>query len=76
MKNTQISGKIFHTHGLEQLIFFKHSYYRSLPCHGKGACVIQWSYEPYTEELMLLNCGVGENSWESLGQQGDQTSQP
>ena len=28
-----------------------------------------------TEELMLLNCGVGEDSWESLGQQGDQTSQ-
>ena len=26
------------------------------------------------EELMLLNCGVGEDSWESLGQQ-DQTSQ-
>ena len=22
---------------------------------------------------MLLNCGVGEDSWESLGQQGDQT---
>ena len=27
------------------------------------------------EELMLLNCGVGEDSWESLGLQGDQTSQ-
>jgi len=26
------------------------------------------------EELMLLNCGVGEDSWESLGQQGDPTS--
>ena len=26
------------------------------------------------EELMLLNCGVGEYSWKSLGQQGDQTS--
>ena len=24
---------------------------------------------------MLLKCGVGEDSWESLGQQGDQTSQ-
>ena len=23
---------------------------------------------------MLLNCGAGEDSWESLGQQGDQTS--
>ena len=28
-----------------------------------------------TEELMLLNHGVGEDSWESLGLQGDQTSQ-
>ena len=28
-----------------------------------------------TKELMLLNCGVGEDSWESLGLQGDPTSQ-
>ena len=27
-----------------------------------------------TEELMLLNCGVGEDSWESLGLQGDPSS--
>ena len=27
-----------------------------------------------TEELMLLNCGVGEDSGTSLGQQGDPTS--
>ena len=27
-----------------------------------------------TEELMLLNCGVGEDSWESLGLQQDPTS--
>ena len=27
-----------------------------------------------TEELMLLNCSVGEDSWESLGLQGDPTS--
>ena len=26
---------------------------------------------PKAEELMLLNCGVGEDSWESLGLQGD-----
>ena len=25
--------------------------------------------------MMLLNCGVGEDSWESLGLKGDQTSQ-
>ena len=29
----------------------------------------------HAEELMLLNSGVGEDSWESLGLQGDQTSQ-
>ena len=27
-----------------------------------------------TKELMLLNCGVGEDSWESLGLQGGPTS--
>ena len=27
---------------------------------------------PCTEELMHLNCGIGEDSWESLGLQGDQ----
>ena len=26
------------------------------------------------EELMLLNCGIGEDSWESLGLQGDPTT--
>ena len=30
--------------------------------------------ENSAEELMLLNCGVGEDSWESLGLQGDPTS--
>ena len=29
-----------------------------------------------TEELMLLNCGVGEDSWESLGLKGDPTIFP
>ena len=29
-----------------------------------------------TEELMLLNCGVGEDSWESLGLQGDPPVNP
>ena len=28
-----------------------------------------------SKEFMLLNCGVGKESWESLGLQGDQTSQ-
>ena len=28
-----------------------------------------------TKELMLLNCGVGEDSWESLGLQGNPSTQ-
>ena len=27
-----------------------------------------------TEKLMFLNCGIGKDSWESLGLQGDSTS--
>ena len=47
------------------------------------ALVFQWSCMDVrvglwrklsTEKLMLLNCGVGEDSWESLGLQGDLTS--
>ena len=35
-----------------------------------------WSIKKLTaEKLMLLNCGVGEDPWESLRLQGDQTSQ-
>ena len=33
-----------------------------------------WTVKLSTEELMLLNCGVGEDSFESLGLQGDPTS--
>ena len=29
----------------------------------------------HSSELMLLNCGAGEDSWDFLGLQGDQTSQ-
>ena len=42
--------------------------------------VIMYGYESWTikklsaKELILLNCGVGEGSWESLGLQGDPTS--
>ena len=34
----------------------------------------RWSIKLSAKELMLLNCGVGEDSWESLGLQGDATS--
>ena len=33
-------------------------------------------YSPNAKELMLLNCGVGEDSWESLGLQGDPSVHP
>ena len=42
--------------------------------------VVTYGYESWTvkkaehQELMLLNCGVREDSWESLGLQGDPTS--
>ena len=42
--------------------------------------VVMYECESWTvkkasaEELMLLNCGVGEDSLESLGLQGDPTS--
>ena len=42
--------------------------------------VVMYGCESWTirnlcaEELMLLNCGVAEDSWESLGLQGDPTS--
>ena len=38
-------------------------------------CESQTVKKASAEQLMLLNCGVGEDSWESLGQQGNQTSQ-
>ena len=43
--------------------------------------VVMYGCESWTikkdehQRLMLLNCGVGEDSWESLGLQGDSTSQ-
>ena len=38
----------------------------------KDACSLEEKLS--AEELMLLNCGVGEDSQESLGLQGDPTS--
>ena len=39
--------------------------------HGCESWTIK---KAFAEELMLLNCGVGEDSWESLGLQEDPTS--
>ena len=35
-----------------------------------------WTIKLSAKELMLLNYGIGEDSWESLGLQGDQTVNP
>jgi len=40
--------------------------------NGKNKALTRWKLS--AEELMLLNCGVGEDSWEFLGLQGDPTS--
>ena len=34
-----------------------------------------WQWAGVTGELMLSNCGTGEDSWGSPGQQGDRTNQ-
>ena len=49
------------------------SEFTSKLCKSCGDCLCKrrWS----TKELMLLNSGAGEDSWQSPGLQGDQTSQ-
>ena len=42
--------------------------------HGSVLVFMGLQRKLSTKELMLLNCGVGEDSWESLGLQGDPTS--
>ena len=42
----------------------------------KSRLVFPRGLEKDKYRMMLLNCGAGENSWKSLGPQGDQTSQP
>ena len=40
----------------------------------QSSCIVVWTIKLSVEELILLNSGVVEDSWESLGLQGDQTS--
>ena len=37
-------------------------------------CELDYQESWVPKKLMLLNCGVGEDSWESLGMQGDPNS--
>jgi len=51
-------------------------YESAFQCRGHWFHPWSGNLDPYmlsAEELMLLNCGVGEDSWESLGLQGDPT---
>ena len=38
------------------------------------ALILKYFFNLFILFAMLLNCGVGEDSWESLGLQGDPTS--
>ena len=44
---------------------------------GWGTCVHSWqipvAVDAWQNQCNILNCGVGEDSWESLGLQGDPT---
>ena len=68
-------------------LFLSASPIRPQPSHNiqlsyqRYFCLFNWTSifisiydELSAKELMLLNCGVGEDSWESLGLQGDPTS--
>ena len=54
---------------------------KGLSCQSMVFPVVMYRCESWTikrlsaKELMPLNCAAGEDSQESLGQQGDQTSQ-
>ena len=50
--------------------FYAFYYSSSHVCMWELDCEESWA----PKKLMLLNCGVGEDSWESLGLQGDPTS--
>ena len=61
----------------------QHSHYfanKGPSSQSYGFLIVMYGCESWTikklsaEELMILNCGVGEDFWESLGQQGDPTS--
>ena len=64
-------------HIWKQRHYFANKGSSSQGCGFSSSHVWMWELdykESWAEELMLLNCGVGEDSWESLGLQGDPTS--
>ena len=64
-------------HIKKQTDYFADKSPSSLSSSFSSSHVWMWEldHKPSAKELMLLNCDVGKDSWESLGLQGDQTSQ-
>ena len=61
-------------HIQKQRHYFANKGPSSQSCGFSSSCVWMWDIENLSgEKLMLLNCGVVEDSWESLGLQGDPT---
>ena len=48
---------------------------KAMVFHGMYWCESWTIKKAECQRIDTFNCGAGENSWESLGQQGDQTSQ-
>ena len=65
-------------HIKKQRHYFANKYASSQSSGFSNSHVWMWELDSKesweNEELILLNCGVGEDSWESLGLQGDPTS--
>ena len=68
-----LQGEIWDSRCLLKFTFKNSSQLSSLPFIF-NSMFFDWDY--HTKELMLLNCGIREDSWESPGQQGDPTSHP
>ena len=62
------------THFIHDILHVSMPFSQIFPPSPSPTESIRLFYTSVSLELMLLNCGVGEDSWESLGLQGDPTS--
>ena len=77
----------YFSRGPENTVSWLHSDIHPVSCPPYNSCyvvlgtdaVVMYGCESWiikkSERQLLLNCGAGEDSWESLGLQGDQTCQ-
>ena len=75
--NEQNRHIISYSHKTKYLCYHRYSKPSSPKYYGFSSSHV-WMWEGdwlSTEELKLWNCDVGEDSWKSLGLQGDQSSQ-